>query len=290
VTFGVGGGTFTDFGYGTDVIEDMTVLDNGKILVAGYAYNGSTIDFALARYDSDGTLDTTFGSGGKTTTHFGYGTDVINDMTMLDNGKILVAGYAYNGSTFDFALARYNDYGNLDKDLTTVVTGLANGTAYTFTVTATNSIGTSTSSDASDSVTTPTAPGVPTDVSATPSDTSAVVSWTAPSSYGGSPITLYTVTSEPGGLTASTAGTSATVTGLTQITAYTFTVTATNAAGTSASSAPSSSVTTLLTNIWDVPSMSQIGTLLLVLGMLGVFLVFLIKSGPRTNSGRGSRI
>jgi hypothetical protein len=132
-----------------------------------------------------------------------------------------------------------------------------------------------------------TVPGAPTNVSAIPSDVLAVVSWTAPASDGGRPITEYMVTSDPGGVIATTASTSATVTGLTQNTVYTFTVTATNAAGTSASSEPSSSVTTHLTNVWDAPSMSQSGMLVLVLGMLGVLLVFLTKSRPRTHARKG---
>ncbi len=167
------------------------------------------------------------------------------------------------------------------------VTGLTNGTAYTFTVTATNSIGTSPSSDSSNSVTTPTAPGTPTEVFAIPSDVSAVVAWTAPTSDGGSPITLYTVTSVPGGLTATTTSTSTTVTGLTQNTAYTFTVTATNAAGTSASSEASPLVITKLTNIWNVPSTSGWGLAALVAGMFAALVVFLTKIRPLTNARTG---
>ena len=162
------------------------------------------------------------------------------------------------------------------------MTGLTNGTAYTFTVTATNSIGTSATSDASNSVTTPTVPGAPTDVSAIPEDVLAVVAWTAPASDGGSPITLYTVTSDPSGVTTTTASTSVTVTGLTQNTAYTFTVTATNAAGTSASSEPSPSVITKLTNIWDAPSTTGWGLAALIAGMLVVMVIALgLTSGSR---------
>jgi subtilisin family serine protease/putative cell wall-binding protein len=125
--------------------------------------------------------------------------------------------------------------------------GLANGTAYTFTVTATNAIGTGPASAASLPVT-PTdavAPGAPTGVTAAPGDRSVTVSWTAPSP-GSAPITGYTVTASPGGATASSAGaaTSATVPGLTNGTPYTFTVRATNGAGLQGpASAPSAAAT-----------------------------------------------
>ena len=88
-------------------------------------------------------------------------------------------------------------------------------------------------------------PGQPIGVTATTTTSgSAVVSWSAPRSNG-SPITSYTITSSPGGLTASVASTSltGTVYGLTNGVSYTFTVTATNASGTGAASAASNSVT-----------------------------------------------
>jgi len=124
------------------------------------------------------------------------------------------------------------------------VTGLANGTAYMFTVTATNASGSSPASVASAAVTPRTVPGAPTGVLATPANAAAVVSWTAPTSTGGSPITGYTVTASPGGATATTSGaTSATVSGLLNGMAYTFTVTAANAGGTSLASSASAAVT-----------------------------------------------
>jgi hypothetical protein len=123
--------------------------------------------------------------------------------------------------------------------LSCTVTGLTNGTTYTFTVTATNLAGTGSESSAS-SAATPSAvsPGLPTNVSATSGENGqSIVSWTAPASDGGLPITRYIVTASPGGASCPwTSGPlSCTVTGLTNGTTYTFTVRATNAAGTSES-------------------------------------------------------
>jgi hypothetical protein len=135
------------------------------------------------------------------------------------------------------------------------VTGLVNGTTYTFTVTATNAIGTSQPSAASNAVTpaAPTAPLAPTGVAASAGNASATVSWTAPSN-GGSPITSYAVTSYVG-TTAQTAttvsgsppATSATISGLVNGTTYTFRVVATNSVGTSPPSVASNSATPVAT-------------------------------------------
>jgi hypothetical protein len=133
---------------------------------------------------------------------------------------------------------------------TATVNGLTAGTAYTFTVQATNNNGNGPVSAQSNSVT-PTgaiAPSAPTGVTASPATGQALVSWTAPNANG-APITAYTVTPFIG-TTAQTpvqvssgSATSATVTGLTTGTAYTFTVSATNSVGTGAASTASSAVT-----------------------------------------------
>ncbi|NNN00195.1 MAG: fibronectin type III domain-containing protein, partial [Acidimicrobiaceae bacterium] len=126
---------------------------------------------------------------------------------------------------------------------TCVVTGLLHTTAYTFTVTATNSYGTGPASLASLAIT-PTAsiPAAPTAVTAVGSNTSATVTWTA-ANANGSPITAYTVTSFPAGGSCSVVATTCVVNGLTNGTAYTFSVTATNALGVGPASLASNSVT-----------------------------------------------
>jgi putative cell wall-binding protein len=127
------------------------------------------------------------------------------------------------------------------------VTGLTNGTAYTFTVHATNDTGNGPESAPTNAVTptasTSTTPGAPTGVTASPGDTTAAVAWSAPASNGGSAITSYVVTASPGGRTATSTGTTATVTGLSNGTAYTFTVKATNANGTGPASSASAAIT-----------------------------------------------
>ncbi|WP_343891623.1 carboxypeptidase regulatory-like domain-containing protein [Agromyces luteolus] len=131
-----------------------------------------------------------------------------------------------------------------------VIGGLVAATDYDVEVTARNAVG---SSDASartafttaDAPPLPDEPGPPTGVVAVAGDRAAEVSWAAPADDGGSPITGYTVTASPGGVTA-TAGAGATsvmVGGLVNGTAYTFVVKATNAVGDSSASAPSAPVT-----------------------------------------------
>ena len=115
---GFGGGdglVTTPVGTGADDAYAVALQPDGKIIVAGLSSNGTNNDFALARYDADGTLDSGFGGGdGLVTTPIGTGTDEANAIVIQPDGKIIVAGLTSNGSDNDFALARYDADGTLD--------------------------------------------------------------------------------------------------------------------------------------------------------------------------------
>jgi uncharacterized delta-60 repeat protein len=113
-TFSGDGKLTTAIGTGNDAINSIALQADGKIVAAGSSHNGANDDFALARYNADGSLDTTFSGDGKLTTAIGTGTDQITSLALQADGKIVVAGYSFNGANNDFALARYNTDGTLD--------------------------------------------------------------------------------------------------------------------------------------------------------------------------------
>ncbi len=88
---------------------------DGKIVVAGYADVGGVDRFALVRYNSDGSLDTSFNSTGKVTTAVGTGTCKGQGVALQDDGKIVVVGHSFNaGGQSCFTVLRYGADGNLD--------------------------------------------------------------------------------------------------------------------------------------------------------------------------------
>jgi len=119
--FGTGGKQITDF-FGAGAKANSVVLqEDGKFVVAGTASDSATrpvaTDIAVARYNSDGSLDSAFGAGGETAIPFtDSATEQGNAVAVLPDGKIIVAGTAFK--TFntppDFALVRYNADGSLD--------------------------------------------------------------------------------------------------------------------------------------------------------------------------------
>jgi uncharacterized delta-60 repeat protein len=139
--FGSGGKVTVDFAGLYDVATAVVIQSDGKIVVAGradFVRSGGTVNFALARLNANGSLDTSFGSNGKVNTDFG-GYESLEGMVLQSDGKIVVAGgiqavqeWAPSEAAADFVLARCLSNGSLDtsfgaagKVRTDAVTGTA---------------------------------------------------------------------------------------------------------------------------------------------------------------------
>jgi uncharacterized delta-60 repeat protein len=113
--FGVGGKATTDFAGGADFGRAVALQSDGKIVVAGTGAIGGNRDFVLARYNSNGSLDTGFGAGGKVITPVRSGHDDGNALVIQPDGKIIVSGSSEDSrGRRDFALVRYSSNGSLD--------------------------------------------------------------------------------------------------------------------------------------------------------------------------------
>lgn len=112
-SFGIDGKVLTDFEGLDDQCQSLTIQLDGKILLAGLSWHNSDADFGLARYNIDGTLDTSFSNDGKVTTDFFGNIDYAYSISIQEDGKIVAGGSTNN--PYDFALARYNTDGTLDN-------------------------------------------------------------------------------------------------------------------------------------------------------------------------------
>ncbi len=114
-SFGDGGATIIDFGPNDARANALVIQQDGKIVATGsYGFQSPGIppyDFALARVNIDGSLDTSFGDGGKVITSIGTN-DNANSIALQPDGKIVTAGKSGN----NFALVRYDTFGNLDDN------------------------------------------------------------------------------------------------------------------------------------------------------------------------------
>jgi uncharacterized delta-60 repeat protein len=124
--FGTGGEVTVDF-YGSsyDRLNAVALQPDGRIVVAGYSKDGvnsaTQEDFILARYETDGTLDTSFGTGGKVVTDFEEHQDIAWDLLIQSDDRIVATGHASTIDALgfgvyypDFAAARYSSTGELD--------------------------------------------------------------------------------------------------------------------------------------------------------------------------------
>ncbi|WP_406863504.1 calcium-binding protein [Streptomyces sp. HUAS MG47] len=165
--FGGGDGTVTTaFGANSAIAHDMAVQEDGKIVVVG----GAALDFALARYTTDGSLDTGFSGDGLVTTDISTFFDEAYGVALQSDGKIVVSGQDGDNQ----AIARYQVSGTppppVTVDLSVAKTGsatvsLGDQATYTITVTNTSATTTATGVVVSDSIT----GGSGTMIAATPS-------------------------------------------------------------------------------------------------------------------------
>lgn len=118
-SFDVDGKVSTDFGATYSEAHSVAIQNDGKIVVAGGSYIGTQEGFALVRYNTNGSLDTSFNGDGKLTTFLGITFDQANCVIIQSDGKILAAGFSQNGFQTDMALARYDTNGNLDSTFDT---------------------------------------------------------------------------------------------------------------------------------------------------------------------------
>ena len=93
----------------------MVRQPDGKIVLAGSYIGPNPRDFAVVRFNSDGSLDSSFGSGGKVTTPIGNSSDEAYGIALQPSGKLVVAGFSASATVEDFSIVRYNTDGSLDS-------------------------------------------------------------------------------------------------------------------------------------------------------------------------------
>ncbi|MGL5095900.1 MAG: delta-60 repeat domain-containing protein, partial [Planctomycetia bacterium] len=113
-TFSGDGKTVTSLVARSDEARAVAVQADGKIVAVGKAFNGTHNDFAVARYNVDGSLDTTFSGDGKLTIDFGGGQDIAEDVLIQPDGKIIVVGHGPLAGNESFVAYRFNSDGSAD--------------------------------------------------------------------------------------------------------------------------------------------------------------------------------
>jgi uncharacterized delta-60 repeat protein len=115
--FGGGDGVvLTDFGKRYQGANAVVVYPNGNIAAGGFASNGSTGRWAIARYGPRGVLDKTWGKDGRVTVDLSSSDESIRDLLFVPGGKLVGVGYAETGLIPKFAVARFRPKGGLDRD------------------------------------------------------------------------------------------------------------------------------------------------------------------------------
>jgi uncharacterized delta-60 repeat protein len=115
-TFGSGGKLIVPVGPGRDVGYSLTQQADGKLVLGGYSVNGSNYsDYSLIRLNTNGSLDATFGNGGKLLVDLVGNYDFGSSLTLQADGKLVLGGYSSNGSNWVFSLIRLKTDGSLDS-------------------------------------------------------------------------------------------------------------------------------------------------------------------------------
>ncbi|MBC8487073.1 MAG: T9SS type A sorting domain-containing protein [Bacteroidetes bacterium] len=149
-TFGIGGKVFTSWNCSSNPADnDIRIQQDGKIILGTRYYNGSDDDFILARFNSDGSPDLSFGDNGQVISSIGSYNDWCNAIAIQPDGKILAAGGTNNAPAsnynYNFALIRYNADGSIDSTfgnngITITNIGLSNNIAYSMVIQQNNKI------------------------------------------------------------------------------------------------------------------------------------------------------
>jgi uncharacterized delta-60 repeat protein len=115
-TFGNAGVVTLDMGSSFDSAYAILVQSDGKIILGGEtSRSGTSSDFALARFNADGRLDTTFGTSGKVVTDFATKNDQLAALALTSDGHIVAAGWATVSGLPQIAVAEYNASGQLES-------------------------------------------------------------------------------------------------------------------------------------------------------------------------------
>lgn len=118
-TFGTGGYVLNDVGL-LATLRRMSVQSDGKILLTGTVYNSTNYDLIVARFKTDGSFDTSFGTGGKAISSISAGNNETgNDIAIQSDGKIVITGRVVIGAKSSVLVARYNINGTLDTSFGT---------------------------------------------------------------------------------------------------------------------------------------------------------------------------
>jgi len=113
-SFGTSGETTFNFGGTFLDLQGIALQSDGKALLVGSNYNGSAYEVAVARVGTSGSLDPSFGNGGKVTFNYGNSRSLGQAIALQEDGKIIIAGASGDGTNFELSVTRLNADGSPD--------------------------------------------------------------------------------------------------------------------------------------------------------------------------------